>query len=105
VKEVARYSAFADKLNSGSLIVVEDFTMAQPSTKEFKAILSKLNISGKSLLLTAEHNANVYLSSRNLQKAQVHTVQNANTYDIVNADVLVISEKSVGHLKAAYENQ
>ncbi len=105
VKELARNSAYADKYSSGSLIVVEDFQMDKPNTKEFASILSRLNVAGKSLLLTSEHNANVYLSSRNLPKSQVFTVQNANTYDIINADVLVISEKSLGQLKAAYENQ
>ena len=103
VKELARYSAYSDKLANGSLIVVEDFTLNAPNTKEYKNILKNLEVTGKSLLLTADLNKNVYLSSRNLPKSEVMTVKDANTYEILNADVLVISENSVNQLKESYE--
>lgn len=103
VKELARYSAYSDKLANGSLIVVEDFTLNAPNTKEYKNILKNLEVTGKSLLLTADLNKNVYLSSRNLPKSEVMTVKDANTYEIINADVLVISENSVNQLKTSYE--
>ncbi len=103
VKELARYSAYSDKLANGSLIVIEDFTLSAPNTKEFKNILKNLDVTGKSLLLTADLNKNVYLSSRNLPKSEVMTVKDANTYEILNADVLMISENSVNQLKASYE--
>ncbi len=105
VKELARNSAYAHKLATGSLVIVEDFNLATPSTKEFKAMLSNLQVAGKSLLLTAGLNENVYLSGRNLPKVKVSAVQNTNTYEIVNADVLLISENSVKQLSAAYEQQ
>jgi large subunit ribosomal protein L4 len=105
VKELARNSAYAHKLATGSLVIVEDFNLATPSTKEFKAMLSILQVAGKSLLLTAGLNENVYLSGRNLPKVKVSAVQNTNTYEIVNADVLLISENSVKQLSAAYEQQ
>jgi large subunit ribosomal protein L4 len=105
VKELARYSAYSDKFKNGAVVVVEDFSMQAPSTKEFLSILGNLKVAGKSLLLTSDHNVNVYLSSRNLPKSEVHAVKDANTYDIINADVLVISEKSVEQLKASYQNQ
>lgn len=103
VKELARNSAYAHKFATGSLVIVEDFNLATPSTKEFKAMLSNLQVAGKSLLLTAGLNENVYLSGRNLPKVKVQAVQDTNTYEIVNADVLLISENSVKQLSAAYE--
>ncbi len=103
VKELARYSAYSDKVANGSLIVVEDFVLNTPNTKEYKNILKNLEVTGKSLLLTADLNKNVYLSSRNLPKSEVMTVKDANTYEILNADVLVISENSVNQLKESYE--
>lgn len=105
VKELARNSAYAHKFATGSLVIVEDFNLATPSTKEFKAMLSNLQVAGKSLLLTAGLNENVYLSGRNLPKVKVQAVLNTNTYEIVNADVLLISENSVKQLSAAYEQQ
>jgi large subunit ribosomal protein L4 len=105
VKELARYSAYSDKVKSGALIVVEDFSLTTPNTKEYKSILANLDVSGKSLLLTADHNPNVYLSSRNLPKAAVLSYKDANTYAIINADVLVISENSVNQIKADYNQQ
>ena len=105
VKELARYSALADKLATGAMIVFEDFTLNSPSTKEYKNILNNLQVTGKSLLLTADNNQNVYLSGRNLPKSEVQNVKDANTYQIINADVLLISENSVNQLRAAYEQQ
>ncbi len=105
VKELARYSAYSDKVASGAMIVVEDFNLAAPSTKEYKRILENLKVDGKSLLLTAEINSNVYLSGRNLPKSQVRFVNDANTYDIIGADVLLISENSINKLKSAFQEQ
>ncbi len=103
IKELARNSAYAHKYSTGSLIVVEDFTIDTPKTKEFKGILNNLQISGKSLLVTSELNRNVYLSGRNLPGAAIKALNETSTYDIVKADVLIISEKSLGQLAAAYD--
>ncbi len=103
VKELARNSALAHKFSTGALIVVEDFNFTNPSTKEYKKMLTNLNVNGKSLLLTSDHNENVYLSGRNLPTAVTYEVKNASTYDIVNADVLILSENSVNQIKAGYE--
>ncbi|MBK9734807.1 MAG: 50S ribosomal protein L4 [Saprospiraceae bacterium] len=105
VKELARFSAYSDKLASGSLVVIEDFTMNTPSTKEYISILKNLSITGKSLVVTPDYNSNVYLSSRNVPKTSVVNVKDVNTYELINADVLVISENSVNHLKTTYEQQ
>lgn len=103
VKELARNSAYAHKYANGAIIVVEDFNFDNPSTKAYKNMLTNLKVQGKSLLLTADHNSNVYMSGRNLPKASTHAVHNATTYDIVKADVLIISENSVNQIKAVYE--
>ena len=103
VKELARNSAFSHKVATGSVIVVEDFNFDTPSTKAYKNMLANLKVQGKSLLLTADHNENVYMSGRNLPKVETHAFSNANTYDIVNADVLILSENSVTKIKSAYE--
>lgn len=105
VKELARFSAYADKAMSNSLIIVEDFNLASPSTKEYKGILGSLEVKGKSILVTSDLNKNVYLSSRNLPKAKVATVKDVNTYELINADVLVMSENSVNQLRASFEQQ
>jgi large subunit ribosomal protein L4 len=103
VKELARYSAYADKANNGALMIVEDFNLATPNTKEFKTILKNLNIVGRSLMLTNGMNTNVYLSSRNLQKSNVTTVKDVNTYELIYADTLIISESSITQLAANFE--
>lgn len=98
VKELARNSALSYKMSTGSIIVVEDFTMDTPSTKGYLNILNALNVNGKSLLLTQEVDKNVYLSGRNIPKVNVQCVKDTNTFDLLNADVLIISEKAVGKL-------
>ena len=103
VKELARYSAYADKLNSKAIVVVEDFILDKPNTKQYMGILSSLDVTGKSLLITADYNTNVYLSSRNLPKAKVAAVKDVNTYELVNADVLVLSEGTVNQLRSTFE--
>ncbi len=103
VKELARNSAFSHKVAIGSVIVVEDFNFDTPSTKAYKKMLTNLKVQGKSLLLTANHNESVYMSGRNLPKVETHVFSNANTYDIVNADVLILSENAVIKIKSAYE--
>lgn len=105
VKELARNSAYADKFAKGGLIIIEDFNIETPNTKEFKSILANLQVTGKSLVLTAGHNQNVYLSGRNLPKVVVQDVKDTNTFEIIKSDVVIISENSVKQLTAVYEQQ
>lgn len=100
VKELARFSALAYKAKQSSLVVLEDFSFDAPKTKDFVNMRSNLKIDNKKMLLVlSEPNKNVYLSSRNLQDAKVVTVSELNTYDIVNAGILVLSEKTIGALQ------
>ena len=96
VKELARKSALSYKAQENAIIVVEDFQFEAPKTKEFIEIAKNLKVDGKKLLMVLpESNKNVYLSARNLQKAECIIAANVNTYKVLNADVMVITENSL----------
>ena len=96
VKMLARKSALSYKMQENAIIVVEDFNFEAPKTKEFVNITKNLKVEGKkTLLVLPEVNKNVYLSARNLKSAEVMTANTINAYKVLNADVLVISEKSL----------
>lgn len=96
VKSLARKSALAYKAQENAIIVVEDFSFEAPKTKDFIAMTKNLKVSDKNLLLVlAEANKNVYLSARNLEKANVMTAATLNTYKVLNAGTLVLTEGSL----------
>lgn len=96
VKALARKSALSYKAQESAIVVVEDFTMEAPKTKDFVNITKNLKVEGKKLLLLLpEVNKNVFLSSRNLQRTNVMTATQLNAYMVLNADVLVITENSL----------
>ena len=96
VKVLARKSALSYKAQENAIVVVEDFTMEAPKTKEFINIAKNLKVDGKKVLFVLSGtNNNVYLSARNLQGAEVMEASTVNSYKVLNADVLVISEKSL----------
>ena len=96
VKALARKSALSYKAQESAIVVVEDFTMEAPKTKDFVNITKNLKVEGKKLLLLLpEVNKNVFLSSRNLQRTNVMTATQINAYKVLNADVLVITENSL----------
>ena len=96
VKTLARKSALSYKAQESTIYVVEDFNFYAPKTKEFIEMTKNLKVSGKKLLLVLpEANKNVYLSARNLQRTNVMLASSLNSYNILNADVLVITENSL----------
>ena len=96
VKQLARRSALTYKAQEDGIIMLEDFSFDAPKTKEMVNIAKNLKVDGKKLLFVLpEANKNVYLSARNLQKADVIEAAKVNTYKILDADVLVITEKSL----------
>jgi len=96
VKALARKSALSYKAQENAIVVVEDFNMDAPKTKDFINITKNLKVEGrKTLVLLPEVNKNVYLSARNLQQAEVMTASTLNTYKVLNADVLVVTENSL----------
>jgi large subunit ribosomal protein L4 len=101
VKDLARKSAFSHKLKESNVTVLENFTLKAPKTKDYLAILKDLSFdTKKTLLVIADIDKNIILSSRNLKKAKVVSVDQINTYDLVNADKVVISEGSVSKIEA-----
>ena len=96
VKALARKSALAYKATENAIVVVEDFTFETPKTKDFIAMTQNLNVADKKLLLVlAENNKNIYLSARNLQKTNVTTVSELNTYKVLDAVQLLVTESSL----------
>ena len=96
VKSLARRSALSYKAQENAIVVVEDFTMDVPKTKDFVNIAKNLKVDGKkTLLILPEVNKNVYWSARNLQRSEVMTASSLNTYKVLNADVLVVTENSL----------
>ena len=96
VKVLARKSALSYKAQENAVIVVEDFSFDAPKTKDFVNITKNLKVEGKkTLLVLPEVNKNVYMSARNLQRAEVMTANTINAYKVLNADVLIVAESSL----------
>ena len=96
VKALARKSALAYKAQNDAVVVVEDFSFEAPKTKDFVTMVNNLKISDKRLLFVlAEANKNVYLSARNVKGVNVQTISGLNTYNVLNAGVLVLTEKTL----------
>jgi large subunit ribosomal protein L4 len=96
VKALARVSALSYKAKDNAITVLEDFNFEAPKTKNFIDLMKNLNLSDKkTLLVLGDTNKNVYLSSRNIQGAKVVKASDLNTYDILNAENLVLAESSV----------
>ncbi len=99
-KVLARKSALSYKAQDNAIIVVEDFTIDAPKTKEFLNIAKNLKVDGKKILVVLpEEDKNVYLSARNLQKASVMGASAINTYKVLDADVLVVAEGSLAKIE------
>lgn len=95
VKDLAKMSALAYKAKDNAIMVLEDVKMDTPKTSTFTAILNSLNIAGKkSLFVIPEYNDNLYLSLRNVPSVSGTLLSDLNTYDILNANVLVLTESA-----------
>ncbi|MDX9907947.1 MAG: 50S ribosomal protein L4 [Bacteroidales bacterium] len=104
VKQLARRSALTYKAREKSIMVVEDFTLEAPKTKEMAAIKSNLRIADKrSLFVLPDENINIYLSSRNLQDVSIVNASNLNTYQILNAKAIVLLEGSVKKIEETFK--
>ncbi|MBN2814679.1 MAG: 50S ribosomal protein L4 [Bacteroidales bacterium] len=100
VKQLARKSALTYKARNNEIMVLEDFSMDVPKTKDYISVLANLNISGKkSLVVLNEPNKNIYLSSRNLPGTRVVTASELTTYDILNSASLVFFESSLDNIQ------
>ena len=105
VKTLARKSALSQTAKDKKIIVLEDFSMDAPNTKDFANILSNLDqANNKTLLILADSNKNILLSSQNLKKTKVVNVSSLNTYDIMNANKLMFVESSIKEIEKNYKN-
>ena len=96
VKSLARKSALSYKAQQDAIVVVEDFSFEAPKTKDAIAMLNNLKVEGKkTLIVLPEVNKNVYLSTRNIQRVEVMTASALNTYKVMNANVLVVTENAL----------
>ena len=96
VKDLARRSALSYKAQANVITVVEDFSFEAPKTKEFIAMVNNLKVADKKLLLVlSEADKNVYLSARNIQRANIILASALNTYKVLNAESLVVTESSL----------
>ena len=105
VKDIAKRSALTYKAKDGNLIVIEDFTIATPKTKDFAAILKSLNLTGtKAVYVVDGGDKNTLLSARNLTTVSVTEVKNLNIYDIMNCKKLILSETAIKTLESNFSN-
>ena len=101
VKALARVSALSYKAQENAIVVVEDFNFEAPKTKSFLEIMSNLKVADKKVLVVMpEANKNVFLSARNLKGADVAIASNLNTYGVLNAGVMVVTEGALGKIES-----
>ncbi|HPS97273.1 MAG TPA: 50S ribosomal protein L4 [Bacteroidales bacterium] len=101
VKELARKSALSYKARENKIIVLEDFSLDVPKTSKMAGMSANLNLPNKkSVIVLPEQNKNIYLSSRNLQGVEVVTISDLNTYTIMKASTLVLTESAVDVLQS-----
>jgi large subunit ribosomal protein L4 len=99
VKDLARKSALAYKAKDNMIAIVEDFSFAAPKTKQYLAMLKSLSLDGKkTLLVLPEANSSIVLSGRNVQNAKIVTADQINTYDVMNAEQLILVESSLSKI-------
>ena len=105
VKQLARRSALSYKVQEGAFMVIEDFNFEAPKTKQFVELTKNLKVSDKkSLFVLPEANNNVYLSARNIQRNELAVAAALNTYQVLNADVMVVTENALNVIEGVLTN-
>lgn len=99
LKRLARLSALSYKAINNNIMVVEDFDLSAPKTSEFVGMLKALNVSGRSLFVTPEVQKNVYLSGRNIPGNTVMRASDLNTYEVMKAGKLIMTENSIAKIQ------
>jgi large subunit ribosomal protein L4 len=99
VKDLARRSALTYKAKDSSIAIIEDFSFDAPKTKQYASMLKSLGLNEqKTLLVVSENNHNIAASGRNIKNTKIITASQINTYDVINADKLILVESSVGKI-------
>jgi large subunit ribosomal protein L4 len=105
LKVLARLSALSYKAKDNNIVVVEDFSFETPKTKNFIELLKNFQLAGqKTLLVMANTESNILLSSRNLKKVKVVRASDLNTYEILDAKCLLITESSLKDIETIHRN-
>jgi large subunit ribosomal protein L4 len=99
VKSLAKKSILSERAKEGKVIVVEDFALDTPKTKDYINFLNAVGVNGKSLFVVDGNENNLYLSARNVPKTLVSEKNEVNIYDLVNAENILISENALAHLE------
>jgi len=103
LKRLARKSAYSYKVKDEQLLVVEDFNIEQPKTKDFSKILNALKVAGKKiLLLTETNNVNIYKSGRNIPKVKILEAGKASAYDVLNNQVLIVQKSALKEIEKTF---
>ena len=93
VKDLAKMSALSYKARESNIVIVEDFEMEKPNTKDMLTILNGLKVADKKLLLVnMDYDRNLYLSARNLPRVKTSVLSDINTYDVLHANTLIFTE-------------
>ena len=99
VKDLARKSALTYKAKDNSIAIIEDFKFEKPQTKQYLAFMKAVSLKDKkTLLVLPEANSNIALSGRNITNTKIITAAQINTYDVLNADTLVLVESSISKI-------
>lgn len=100
LKAVARKSALTYRAKANEIVIVEDFKLETPKTKTFVSALNSIGATEKVVYVSKEIDSNLYLSSKNVQRAKVTEINKLNTYDILNCKKLVFAESSLEYFKS-----
>lgn len=103
-KQLALRKALTERLNAGDVVVVDDFKLGSPKTKGFVDALKKLDVNGTALVVTPAIEQNLRLATRNLQKVEVTTADDLNTYQVLRSDKLVFSRPAFEKLEERLTN-
>jgi large subunit ribosomal protein L4 len=105
LKKLARKSALSYKVQDNNLTIIEDFSFETPKTKNFSELLKNFQLTGKkTLLVMASTEENVLLSSRNLKRVKIVNAADLNTYEILDASCILITEASVREIEKIHQN-
>ncbi len=105
IKQLARKSALAYKVQKKDIMILEDFNFEAPKTKEMVALRNNLKLDDKKMVLVlSQPNKSIYLSSRNLERSKVVIASELTTYDILNASTLLFAESSIDVLEKTFKN-
>ncbi len=104
VRRLGLHSALADRFQNQQCVLIEDFTLEQPRTKDIINMLNALNVHGKVLIILDEHSTNIHLSVRNIPQVHSCTWNTLNVYQILWHDTLIITENAAEKLEAKFVN-